>query len=368
LAVGKGLAASFGNSMKVLLIVLPIIGVVSWWLSGFDPKVTGQDRNADFSRRFIRCGITLFLVAMGASFALVWIAMSIILAIIWMGCASEMFSRGFHKLVDSEDNREFDPAQVSRDLDQLAGLVKLGQSEQAIALCKRMRESSDGSALAIEAQLFQLYSDVFAGRALPVSPPLVEANGLCAQNRFLEAQYKLEPLLKREPDNSIAALMLVRLYGRDLKRSEDAEALLKKIELQSQVPAPFIKHARELLAEWSGAAPAKAKSDQGIESLLIDSKHAPPPQAAPSSRKPVSVDELLATGHLATAIEILDRQVREHPGNFESLLKLAEAHARYCNDVSRACKILAKIEGNSSFNPEQVKLAKAKLKEWRSGV
>ena len=40
----------------------------TWWLSGYDDKVTGQNLRADAVRRGVRCGITL--VAIVAAIAL----------------------------------------------------------------------------------------------------------------------------------------------------------------------------------------------------------------------------------------------------------------------------------------------------------
>ena len=44
------------------LIVLALTALVAWWLSGYDTKVTGENKKEDRIRRAIRCGITLFLV------------------------------------------------------------------------------------------------------------------------------------------------------------------------------------------------------------------------------------------------------------------------------------------------------------------
>jgi hypothetical protein len=350
--------------MKLLLIAVPITVAVGWWLSGYDPKVSGQDRNADFARRASRVAISLLFVVAGWSWAPLWIAAAIFLALIWTGCASELFSGGFHKLVDAADDREFDPARVSRDQDELAALVKNRHAEQAIALCEKMKSDGDASGLAIDAQLFHLYSHVLAGSYVPVSPPLVEAEALCAQGRFSDAETKLNLLLKDEPDNSIASVVLMRIYGRDLKSLQKAEPLFQRIAHQPKVPAAFIAHAREMLLEWRGVTPPKEKQEHGIETLLYDAKFSSTLEPV-AEKDPVTVDEMLAAGQLATAIELLDKQVREQPGDFEGWLKLAEAHGFYCRDLRRAGKIVAKMEASSSFNPEQIRLAKAKLREWQ---
>ena len=44
------------------LIVLAFATSVSWWLSGYDSRVTGENETQDRLRRGIRCGVTLLLV------------------------------------------------------------------------------------------------------------------------------------------------------------------------------------------------------------------------------------------------------------------------------------------------------------------
>ena len=80
---------------------------------------------------------------------------------------------------------------------------------------------------------------------------------------------------------------------------------------------------------------------------------------------PESVDELLAGGHLGTAIEILEHKIKEQPGDFDLRLKLAEAHGRHSGNIHRAEKIVLQIESNHGFSAEQIQIAKARLKEWR---
>ena len=58
-----------------ILIVLAIISVLAWWLSGFDTRVTGEDKAADFRRRALRCGATLLLVLLGFADGFFFIAL-----------------------------------------------------------------------------------------------------------------------------------------------------------------------------------------------------------------------------------------------------------------------------------------------------
>lgn len=102
-------------------------------------------------------------------------------------------------------------------------------------------------------------------------------------------------------------------------------------------------YARRSLDDWSADKPA-------------------PDAPAPL---PESVDELLAQGYAGTAIEILEQKLKTEPADFDSLLKLAEAQARYCHNLPGAEKIVRRMEKNPAFTPEQIQTAQAKLAEWR---
>jgi hypothetical protein len=141
-----------------LAIILSITALVSWWLSAYDARVTGEHRAVDFRRRTIRCGVTLALVWLaveGMSFF--FIPVTVLLAILWAGCGSELLARGFHSLIDSTDSRPLERDALTRELDRLSALVQQGRNEEAIELCTRLRNSSEGSGLAIEAMLFKAY-------------------------------------------------------------------------------------------------------------------------------------------------------------------------------------------------------------------
>src|ERR1700690_2638001 len=109
--------------MLFILINLAVLGlatVASWWLSGHDSKLTGENEKEDFIRRSIRCGITLILVE--AAFCGLWrywryddrsagflyIMTVLPLAFVWVGCISEALAHVFHWLVDPQDDREYD--------------------------------------------------------------------------------------------------------------------------------------------------------------------------------------------------------------------------------------------------------------------
>jgi hypothetical protein len=264
-------------------IVLPLAAALAWWLSGYDSGLAGDDRAADLLRRVIRCGLTVLMVAAGGAGLLqggvvggwLFLIITLLLAISWTGCLSELFAGGFHRLVDAEDKREFDPIQTTRDLDRLARLVENHRNDEAIALCEQLKESGEASALAIETVLFQLYRRMFDTDHGSNSPPLAEARQLRWQRRFAEAEARLDSLLKREPENVAAALMLMRVYAQDLLRPDKADELLHTFSQRPHVPPAFIQYARRCLAEWSGIIPARAKTSEGIESLLVDVQSLP---------------------------------------------------------------------------------------------
>lgn len=356
-----------------LLLILVITGGVAWWLSGFDSKLTWQDQTADLVRRGLRCGITLVLVGFGASMLLsggvaggfIFVLFALPLAVIWMSCLSEASAHLFHGLLDHSDNRQYDSRQVTRDLSRLAGLVREDRNEEAITLCQKLLESSEVSAVAMETMLLQIYEEQFADERVASQPAFAAIQRLRDQKRFAEAVAALEIMLKKDKDDLAAALFLMRIQSQDLHRSDQAKARLQTLAEHSHFPPHFADYARRRIGEWSDPLPRKEKSTEGIESLLVDSP-VPAKKASDAVPDAASADQLLAAGHLATAIELLESKVREQPGDFDSWLKLAEAHGVYCRDLARAGKLVDKMAGNPAFSMEQIQMARAKLKAWRS--
>ena len=330
------------------IILAAFTGLMLWWLSGFDPRVTGESRKADLIRRAARCAATVILlliffgpnaVRVGYAFIPLILIVPPLLGVLWAGCLAELFARGFHRLVDHPDNREFDPGQGARDLDKVASLLKSGRHEEAAQLCETLKQSGDANILALETMLAR------AGipqEGFKQSKPLAEAHRLRSEGKFDEAETVLKSLLGENPSNVDAALMLMRLYAQDLRRSDKAAEVLRSLESQPHIPSAHVEYARRSINEWG-----QRKSAPAAEVL------------------PESVDELLAGGYLGTAIEILERKIKERPGDFDLWLKLAEAHGRHSGNFQRAGKILRQIESNRGFSAEQIQMAKARLKEWR---
>jgi predicted Zn-dependent protease len=288
------------------------------------------------------------------------------LALIWVGCLSEVFARAFHQLIDSADNREFDPKKLTGDLDRLAGLVRQGRNDEAVGLCKKLLESGETSGLAMEAMLFRLYQEIFTDEHIDAALSLREAHQLRQEGRYAEAESRLKLLLKLEPGNLPAAMMLMRLYVQQLHRPGNAYTLLGTFEHRSDIPPAFVDYARRRIGEWIDPDAAAKKSSESIESLLVARKQSKAKEH-PIDLGRNSIGDLLADGQLSTAIEILETKLDERPQDFSLWLQLAEAHGLYCRNIGRAAAIVAKMEANAAFSSEQVRLARERLEEWRAG-
>lgn len=353
-------------------LILAFTSALTWWLSGYDSQVTGENRVKDIKRRALRCGATLLLVAIGITAAtgggrfggFVLIALVVPLGILWTGCVSDLLARGFHGLVDSSDSREFDPKELTRELDRLAELVQGGRNDEAINLCATLRKSAEGSALALDTTLFRVYDGLLAGSAF-ATPLLVEAQMAYESGHCLLAESRLNQLLKSAPGNLKAGMLLIRLYARNLHNRNRAQAVLRSFEERDETPPGFVDYARQRLNEWLDPAPERPPGIEGIQSVLVAGKLFEPPEEV-IDPKTASVAELLKAGHLGTAIERLETSVKERPQDFDLRLQLAEAYGRYCCNLSRASEIVAKIEAYPTFRPDQVRVAKAKLREWRA--
>jgi tetratricopeptide (TPR) repeat protein len=333
------------------MVVLTLAAVGSWWLSGYDAKLTGANEQEDFIRRAIRCGITLFLVELAfwnlwrywryndQGSGILYLFIMLPLVAIWCGCISELVSEGFHWLIDPGDHREFDPHPGRHDLDTIASLIQDGRKEEAIQLCQRLKESGDVNILTLETMLEHLG---VKPDNVKKSRPLTESDRLRSRGKLNEAEALLNSLLAENPSNVDAALMLMRLYAQDMHRSDKASEVLRSLETQPNVPSAPIEFARRSIDEWSNPTPKKSVVEV----------------------QPESIDELVARKYFGTAIEILERKIKEQPQAFDLWLKLAEVHGQHCGNVKRAEKIVQQIEANAAFSPKQIQLAKVKLKEW----
>jgi tetratricopeptide (TPR) repeat protein len=333
--------------------VLAVTALLSWWLSGYDTRVTGERPREDIIRRAIRCGATLALVECGfwslwtylqdgdRMMGFLYLTVIVPIVLLWVGCVSEMLSRIFRWMIDPEDFRESDPDKHIRDLDAIASLIRNGHTQTAIELCRRLKESGDANVLAMETLLEHL--GVPQSR-LREPKPIVKANRLREAGRFEETELLLKSLLKKNPADVDAAIMLMRLYVQDLHCGDKASEVLNLLEKEPHVSPDYIEFARRSIVEWS--QPQR------------------PPE--PAEVQPESVDELIARGFFGTAIEVLEEKIEKEPQDFDLWMKLAEAHGRYCGNPKRAEKIIKRMEKDFAFGPEQIQSAKTKLTEWRA--
>jgi tetratricopeptide (TPR) repeat protein len=328
------------------LVVLALVVLAFWWLSGYDAKVTGGNTRQDLIRRAARCGITLllagFLLALHGGLPVMPILLVIggMLVLVWVGCITELFARSFHHLVDTADEQEFDPNKGLRDLDRIASLVNSGRWEEAVQLSQKLRESGEVSVLVLETRLEHLGIKL---ESVQKPKPLTEAHHRRMQGRFSEAESILKPLLAEDPRNVDAAMMLMRIYAQDLRQPHQAKKILQALEKQPHVSPAHLEFARRSIAEWSQGKPKPEKV------------------VAP----PESLDELLAQGYFGTAIEILEQKIEDQPRDLDLRLKLAEVYSQHCGDAHRAEKIVREIETSPGFTPEQMQNARTKLGEWR---
>jgi hypothetical protein len=55
----------------------------------------------------------------------------------------------------------------------------------------------------------------------------------------------------------------------------------------------------------------------------------------------------------------------EQPDDFDSWLKLAEAHGLHSGNHHKAVKLVHQLEAGQRFTAEQIQSARTKLAEWR---
>lgn len=265
-----------------LLIILAATLAMSWWLGGFDTRFIREDGKPGYRRRAVRSAVTVLLVGVAVSALMnhgiaggwFFLVITVPLGLLWAGCLSELCAGGFNRLVDPHDERQFDSKQLPRDLDQLAFLIQAGRSEQAIQLSRLLTESGEVSVLAMEALLFRIYSRILDFDRIRQHPPLVKADRLCAHSQLAEAEAELNSFLRQQPGNATALLMLLRLYARDSQSAGRADTLLQTLKRRGHTPPAFIEYARLAIHEWSGKAPVKETVSEGIESLLVPTRHA----------------------------------------------------------------------------------------------
>lgn len=337
--------------LNIAMLALFAGGV--WWLTGFDKTAGGESKRTHYVSRFIRCaaivwlvGVGLWAVEGGGGLGIIPLLMILppSLALLLRSSLAEVLTHGFLRLVDPNlhDDRPLDFGKSRRYMDTIAHLIHNGRRDEAIKLCEELKTSGEVNLATLEMTLEFL--GVKPEPAL-LPKPLAEADQLRAKGKFAEAEKRLNALLKKNPEDLAAAMMLVRLYAQDLRRPSQAHEVLRRLAKQPHVAAGHIEFARRSIEEWSRPKPEKIVTTAPTE----------------------SVDELLAQGFFGTAIERLEQKLAEQPQDFDAWLKLAEAHGRHSGNVHRAEKIVRQIETNPAFSVEQKRLAKTQLEAWRNG-
>ncbi len=331
----------------IALVALVVAGV--WWMSGFDSRLTGDNNRGDFIRRLSRCVATVLLLAFllllpGAAASVpAVLAIGALMTLLWAGCLAEIIWRGFHHLTGLGSSRgEFGTDETADNLERVASLLREGRRKEAVRLAQWLKASGEGNVPAL---------DVLLDRAgipqerVEMPAPLAEAHRLRTEGKFAEAETILKSLLAENPARVDAALMLMRIYTQDFGRSDKAAEILRALTKQPHVSSACIEYAARSIDEWG-----QKKTEPTAVAL------------------PESVDELLAAGHPGTAIEILEKDIKANPDDFEMNLKLAEVYGRNCSDVRGAEKIIERVENNPKFTLEQIQLARRKLQEWRAAT
>jgi predicted Zn-dependent protease len=340
-------------------LFIAVAAMLTWLLSGYDTRVTGENKKEDLIRRTIRCGTSLVLLTFAALNRFFVIPVALAMAFLWLGCLVEFGWRVLHHLLDPEDKRPFDPKEAERDTDHLAGLIQQGRNIEALDFCTKLEESGTVSLQAIEAMVHRLYDETLA--SIQRSPFLRDIRLWREQKHFAEAESQLQQLLTRQPDNWAATLLLARLYAEDLAQPNRALALIQPTNKQPPLPPQFLKLARQSINEWSETANRRAQMESRPERDKLRAAR----QGEPVIEE-ISIDELLKSGQLATAIDHLENALKDQPQDAELWVKLAEAHSVYCADPTQAAKVIRRMAATSRFTPEELESARAKFNEWQA--
>ena len=323
------------------IIILALTGAGAWWLTGFDRGFDGQGRIGRYVRRVIRTVLALLVVSV-----LLWAAEThigpwaipiliicpIALALLLRSSVAEVFAF----------SAAYDLQKMMRFLGAIGQLIKTGQQEQAIKLCEEFEKSGEIGQVTLETT--PKNPGVKAGRS-PAGNPLSEPHQLRSEGRFIEAVPLLKSMLERNPRDTEAAILLMRLYVQDLHQRGLADEVLRQLEEQPQMPAAQIEFARRSLNEWGASEPARAGKE-------------------PAAPVPDSIDEALARGFVGTAIQRLEEQILDHPADIDLRLKLMEIQAVHCQNLQRANKMLRDLASDPHFSAQQVEMATLKVRNW----
>jgi len=100
----------WGGTLQVILTTVKVASLVGIAVLPFVSVLWTEPKPLPQATNVPTWGITNFGLAL--------------IGVIWASCVSELFARGFQRLVDPQDTRQFDPRQTAQDLDKLAMLVR----------------------------------------------------------------------------------------------------------------------------------------------------------------------------------------------------------------------------------------------------
>lgn len=332
--------------------VLALVAGGSWWLTGFDKTDGGESKRTHYVSRLVRCvaivwlaGVFLWFVEQRES-GYGGVALLLIippsLALLLRSSLAEVLTHGVLRLIEPalHDTRPLDPGKSQRYLDTVAHLVRNGRRDEAIKLCQEFQQSGEVDRATLEMTLE--YLGVKQEHAQAVQP-LTQAARWRSQEKFTEAEQLLTSLLTKNPADTDAAMLLMRLYAENLRQPDRAREVLRLLEQQPHVSTSHLEFARRSIDEW-----ATPKQTETV-----------------AAASPESVDDLVASGRFGSAIEMLEQKVGERPADFAAWLQLAEIHGWHCHNLPRAAKIIRQMELSPDFTREQIQLAEARLQTWR---
>ncbi|MEI8291553.1 MAG: hypothetical protein WCH99_18950 [Verrucomicrobiota bacterium] len=248
-------------------------------------------------------------------------------------------TKAFMSWLDSSDDDYEEPYTEAEEIDELTRLLKEGKQEEALKHCHGLNKPGGINPRTLET--------IFIFHGTPESAeillPLTKAKEMRSQQNFLAAEDLLKKKLARRPDDVEAALLLMRIYAEDLHSPDAAKKILKQFCKRNPVKRDFIAGAEASIAAWSRPKPKEKY-----------------PAELPATG---SVSYLLAQGYYGSAIEILEGEIEANPKDLDLRLQLAEVFAVRCGEIERAGKVIQKMQ--RIFSPEQMEVARAKLKQWR---
>ncbi|HXE41925.1 MAG TPA: tetratricopeptide repeat protein, partial [Candidatus Baltobacteraceae bacterium] len=234
-----------------VFVAMALVVAVMWWLSGHDAHLTGEQKAKDYMRRVARCVVSAILIGIfyfgPPSIPLIMIVPPA-LAVLWCGPIAELLSHKFNRLLGVAGSDEsFQPDNSLHNMEMVASLIRNGRHDEALELYETLEESGDANAVVLETLLDRAGIQY---EKFKQPKPLLEASRFQMEGKFGEAEQILNHLLEENPANIAAAMMLMRLYVQDLKRSDKAMEILRTLQKQPHIPAAQVEYAQRSIHDW----------------------------------------------------------------------------------------------------------------------